>query len=797
MDNLLLKTQFHPSLLQLIVDHTTEAVVLLDYKLEIVYFNTSAEKMLNCLTKEAIGKQFSEIYAYLNIPELIKKQKQNIHIIANHVELSWNIFQLKQNKSIFYLLQASHLREMDNREDIIRLETLLENMPCNVYWMDKNCTMLGCNQNVLSMLNLHRDEYIGKSYEELAEICHWSEELAQKLKKDDQKVLRTGQPIFGIEEPPIPHAKNGFLHLLTSRVPIRNSAGEVIGVAGISVDISELKAAREKAEAANRAKSEFISNMSHDIRTPLNGIITSSDLLRTQGASEKDVARGEDIYSSSQELLELLNNVLDAAKLEHVNENDLSFQTINLRDVLQHLYNLMQVSVKTRGLELKIEVDPNIPHYVVSDQLKLQRILQNLLGNAIKFTHQGHVSVQLKLLSKSKKEVEIEFSVADTGIGIPKHQQDQVFDRFFRATPSYKGVYQGHGVGLSIVQKFVNLLKGEIKVESEEGKGTRFYFSLKMPIGTKNEATPIVKETEPFNLEKIKRVSKPVSNQPATEEKIPGVRQVLVVEDNLAACHAMKEFLKKFGCQVKTAETAEIGIVLFKDNIFDLVISDLGLPGLQGDEMAAVIRHWEKISNRTPTPILALTAHADDQAKQSCLLAGMDKVYMKPANEQLLKKMLEWLEKKPEETGVEEEKSVPMPISTTGLGHDLPASEAELFQLEKFPILNEQDGIDISGGKDNLKIALKMSQESIFPQEVANIEQAHGIGDWDKVQKVAHKLKGGSLYCGTVRMTHACQYLERYWKAGHRKLLEELYQQMLNAVEETQRAIHAWLESNN
>ena len=204
--------------------------------------------------------------------------------------MSWKICPIEHDKSIFYLLQASSFNEADIREDNIRLETLLENMPCNVYWVDKNCTMLGCNQNVLSMLNLHRDEYIGKTYEDLEKICHWPEGVAQKFKGDDLKVLRTGQPIFGIEEPPIPHAENGMLHLLTSRVPIRNSKGEIVGVAGISVDVSELKSAREKAEAANRAKSEFISNMSHDIRTPLNGIITSSDLLRTQGTSEEDLS---------------------------------------------------------------------------------------------------------------------------------------------------------------------------------------------------------------------------------------------------------------------------------------------------------------------------------------------------------------------------------------------------------------------------------------------------------------------------------------------------------------------------
>ena len=580
-------------------------------------------------------------------------------------------------------------------------------------------------------------------------------------------------------------------------MPIRNSSGEVVGVAGISMDVSELKNAREKAEAANHAKTEFIANMSHDIRTPLNGVISVSEILRKMAYSQEDKEYGEMIYVASQRLLELLNSVLDVAVLEHVNENDIHTETFNVYDLLKHLCGLMQASSHAKGIELKLEMSKNLPHYLMSDRLKVQRIIQNLLGNAIKFTHQGYIRLHAKLLSKSKNIARIQFCVEDTGIGIPKHQQSQIFERFFRATPSYEGVYQGHGVGLYIVKKFVRLLGGEVEVLSKEGEGTQFFFSLKMKIGKEEDAKPILYEeaTRQKILKTIKIKSKvePVLSKLPIKEKSLDSLHILLVEDNAIASKAAGILLEDLGCCVQTADNAEAGISLFKGQFFDLVIADLGLPGIQGDEMTSLLRYWEKIFQKNPTPIVALTAHANDQIKNNCLLAGMNQVYMKPLDEPLLENILKWAKKgNPTNENIQEEKKV-----FESLGCDLPNTEPELFQLEKYPIFDEQEGIKKSDGMDMLREVLNMSIENIIPTEITNIEEAYLIHDWEKVQKIAHKLKGGSLYCGTIRMTYACQYLERYWKAGHRKLLEELYQQFMTVIKQTEQTISHWLKNYN
>ncbi len=649
MDKLLIKNVLSHPLLQLIIQSSKEAIILLDRHFQIVIFNSVAESVFKCTANGVIGTKFDALCPQLKNIRLSKGIVSDLHSSFNDMNLIWQIFNLQLDNQLFYLLQASGISEKEKQNRIIRLETLLENMPCNIYWMDENCIMLGCNQNVLSMLNMTKDEYVGKTYEELSEMGHWPEGLAQKLKNDDQKVLRTGQPIFGIEDPPIPHANDTFLHLLTSRVPIRNSSGKVIGVAGISVDVSELKKAREKAEAANHAKTEFIANMSHDIRTPLNGVISVAEVLRKMANSPEDKEYGEMIYVASQRLLELLNSVLDIATLEHVNENDIHIETFNLHDLLRHLCGLMQASSHAKGVELKLEIRKNLPHYIMSDRLKVQRMIQNLLGNAIKFTPQGYIRLQAKLLSKNKNIAQIQFCVEDTGIGIPKHQQAQIFERFFRATPSYEGIYQGHGVGLYIVKKFVTLLGGEIEVQSNQGKGTQFCFSLKMKIGKKEDLkpTPHEKATQPKipKLANIQSRIEPLLFKPSINEKSSDSLQILLIEDNAIARKAGRILLQDLGCCVQTADNAETGISLFKSEYFDLVISDLGLPGIQGDEMTHLLRYWEKKFKKNPTPIVALTAHGDDQIKNNCLLAGINEVYMKPLDKFLLENILQWAKK--------------------------------------------------------------------------------------------------------------------------------------------------------
>jgi len=535
------------------------------------------------------------------------------------------------------------------------LVDLLKQLPAHIFWKNKDSVYLGCNDVFAKSLGLSSaEEIVGKSDYDLPV----KKEQNDAFCEDDRQIMKTKHPKLNIEEEQT-FADGQKVLLLTSKVPLLNQNNEVMGVLGIYYDITaqkklekDLKKAKEKAEAANYAKTEFIANMSHDIRTPLNGVIGIAELLRKIGASEQDREYGEMIYVAGKRLLELLNGVLDIVSADHANEDNLHINTFNLHDLLHNLCGLMQTSMHAKGVELTLEMDPKIPHYIVSDRIKLQRILQNLLGNSIKFTHQGDVQLQAQLLLVKDNLADIQFSVTDTGIGILKDHIGKIFDRFFRATPSYEGTYQGYGIGLYIVQKFVRLLGGgKVYVESKVDRGTRIYFSLKLKLGKAKDVTTI----EPPQEKLLKKTSglaaktqeKPLSKPVALQPRLTGCPQVLFVEDNTIAIKVGQAIIQNEGCQVTVAESAEAAIKLFKSRMFDLVISDLGLPGFQGDEMASAFRHLENIARKKPMPIVALTAHAGEEVKANCLQAGMNKVYLKPLDSALAKNIIvEWL--KPE-----------------------------------------------------------------------------------------------------------------------------------------------------
>src|SRR3990167_9845781 len=260
---------------------------------------------------------------------------------------------------------------------------------------------------------------------------------------------------------------------MVTKCPIKNYDGEVIGTVGCSVDIThikelekELRIAKEKAESASQAKSEFIANMSHDIRTPLTGIIGLSRILEEEATTLEEKQHARWVQESGERLLSLLNGVLDIVANDRANENDVRLETFDLYQVVQNVLELERAAVKARQLDIKTHFEGKVPHYVISDKMKLHRIILNLVGNAIKFTKKGHISIGVKLISVEKNIAYIEFQIEDTGIGIPDELQAKVFERFFKVSSSYKGIYTGNGIGLNIAKKFVELLGGNIALKS-------------------------------------------------------------------------------------------------------------------------------------------------------------------------------------------------------------------------------------------------------------------------------------------------------------------------------------------
>lgn len=273
---------------------------------------------------------------------------------------------------------------------------------------------------------------------------------------------------------------NGEIRWILDRgFPIINQNNECLGVTGVAIDITEekkteeaLQRAKEQAEAANKAKTEFLANMRHDFRTPFVGILGMAQLLESE---EQDLKKKEGlscITQSAQALLDQLNEILEFIQLEEAVFPILDKQ-FHLAQVVRELGDMMRPSATHKGLQLKVKSDLAIGE-VIGDRIRTHRILSNLLSNAIKFTQQGTVSLEVKLLKQKENRVLIQFIVEDTGIGIPQDKRDVIFERFNRLTSSYSGVYNGKGLGLRLVKQFLDELGGEVAVKSAEGKGSRF-----------------------------------------------------------------------------------------------------------------------------------------------------------------------------------------------------------------------------------------------------------------------------------------------------------------------------------
>lgn len=673
----------------------------------------------------------------------------------------------------------------DKEKAEFTLESILDNLPGHVYWKNREGVIQGCNERqAISAGYSDKKHLIGKTDFDLP----WQDN-AQELRDSDLEVMNKKITLTREEHSHIAGKKEVSI-FLSKKAPLFNKQGEVIGILGISFDITdrkkleeELIKAKEAAEAGIRARTEFIANMSHDIRTPLTGIIGISEFFKEDLERDEDKDRAETINLCGKQLLGLLNSVLEVSSLDS-SEDAIIHQSFDLYQLIEDLCQLEKPAVEARRLALHASIDENIPRYLMSDKMKIHRILLNLIGNGIKFTEKGSISLDVKLLSKETDKVTIEFSVKDTGIGIPEAAQSQVFERFYKVTPSWKGKFTGNGIGLHIVQKFTSLLGGQIHFESREGEGTRFYFTLTLSVGEAN-----TQDDADYNrlLEEEKVCLEPekpsVAKKPENNANQP---KALLVEDNAMALTTLKLLLSRFDLNVSEAMDAEIGLELIKKHHpFDLIITDIGLPGISGDKMVAIVRDFEQKNALQRQKIVALTGHAaEGDVSQKCKDAGIDEIYQKPMGAATIKELIEPLflnmpvEKNPE--------SQSQKFSPSGgkLGIDLPDTEAQLFAINHHPLFDIETGEKILGSRELVLEVIKDFKKSTLNEDLDAIKNAHTKGDWQTIEKLSHKLKGGACY-GTVRLNYALLYMERYLKAGHTQAAEALYQQMIRVIDET------------
>lgn len=359
-------------------------------------------------------------------------------------------------------------------------------------------------------------------------------------------------------------------------------------IAALKKTEADLREARSAAEAASVAKSQFLSNMSHEIRTPLNAMIGFSDLLMGSNLDDNQRKYLDKVRHSGEALLEIVNNILDIAKIES-GQFTIEKKPFSLNSLATRLANIFEPVAKRKGIKFQLKKASDVPDQILGDQVRIQQVLTNLLSNAFKFTEQGEIILLIEKDTEHKPGTWFKFSVSDTGKGIPKDKLPLLFQRFSQVDSSITREYGGTGLGLSICKELARLMFGEIKVISQEGKGS--VFTLSLPLELSQEK----------NLE---------SDKTSNSVNLFRPLKILLVEDSEDNSFLVSHYLKSLPIQIDFAKNGKEAVDIYKISVYDLVLMDMQMPVMDGFEATKLIREWEKTNSKPAVPIIALTAYA-------------------------------------------------------------------------------------------------------------------------------------------------------------------------------------------
>ena len=637
------------------------------------------------------------------------------------------------------------------REDDLR--NVLDNMPAMIGYWDRNFRNRFGNRAYIEWFGIDPADMPGKHIREVI-----GEERYELNLPYMEAALRGETQVF---ERAIPTPDgSGVRYSQASYIPDIHD-GTARGFYVLVTDITQVKEAERAADAASRAKSQFLANVSHEIRTPMNGIMGLTHLALQKELTPQLREYLERIDSSAHSLLGILNDILDISKIE-AGMLTMERAPFDIRESLRRVSGLAAAPAEQKGIALSMIVGDDVPRVLTGDPLRLEQVLLNLLGNAVKFTEQGSVTLAVAVDGRNQDsgKVVLRFSVQDSGIGIRSEDMESIFEPFAQSDSSATRKYGGTGLGLSICSNLVRMMHGDLAVESRHGTGSTFSFTAEFGLDAAEFADG----------------SSAAPPEPASLREIMDGRRVLLVEDNLINRQVAREMLQATGLAVDIAENGEQALQILSGSAanYDLVLIDIQMPVMDGYEATRRIRrHWD----RDVLPVIAMTAHAMSDDRQRCIEAGMNDYLSKPIVPATLYTLIAtWIPAGKRTQGAPLQQQVSVPPQRASLpdrfaGIDLGA------------VMERVD--------DNIPLVMELFQELDKEARAKRelIGAALDSGDVASLRRFLHTLKGMAGNMGVDGVFSTCQKLEAYLSMQDMDRVRTLLGRLDNELERMYRAI--------